>query len=312
MRIFFILLWVLLSSNVVFAKANNVKKQLVNSSKVSINKASLHKSSANKVTVNKFASLVIDTTNSRILHAINADAPRSPASLTKLMTLYLTFEAINKGYIFPSTEMEVSKFAASRPQTNLSLRAGEKIKVKDAIVALIVRSANDAAVVLAEYLGGSEEKFARMMTKKARMLGMNTTVFKNASGLPAKGQVTTAFEMAKLSLALRRNFPQLYPLFSVTSFKYKNREYTSHNKLTKHYINVDGLKTGYTAASGFNLVSSVTNDNKKLIGVVLGGNTAKERDLMMLKLLQKYTDVKKDNIKNPANPIEASDIFDGM
>lgn len=266
---------------------------------------------ANKQAI-KLSSLVMDADKGTILHAINADSPRSPASLTKIMTIYLTFEALKKGYISPETEMKVSKLAASRPQTNIGLKAGEKIKVKDAIIALIVRSANDAAVVLAEHLGGTEERFSRMMTKKARMLGMSKTFFKNASGLPAKGQITTAYEMAKLSLAMKKNFPELYPLFSVTSFKYKTREYVSHNKLTKNYINVDGIKTGYTAASGFNLVSSVNSQDKRLIGVVLGGNTAKERDLLMLKLLQKHVDVKKDNIKAPARSIRAKDIFDSF
>ena len=246
---------------------------------------------------NKTASLVMDAKSEEVLHSHNADEPRYPASLTKIMTIYLAFEALEAGVISHNDKIVVSSYAASQPRTNMNLRAGEVISVKDAIMGMIVHSSNDAAVAIAEEISGSEEKFADLMTRKARSLGMYNTVFRNATGLPNPEQQTTAYDMAKLGVAMKSDFPKYYKLFSVTEYNFKGRRLVSHNHVVKNYENIDGLKTGYINASGFNLVSSASDHNQQVIGVVMGGNTARERDDKMVRLLNKFVDIKKTLVR---------------
>lgn len=233
----------------------------------------------------RYASLVVDGDTGNVLHAENANAQRYPASLTKMMTLYLLFEALQKGTVTMDTMLPVSKYAASKPQTNLFLRGGDKIPVRTAIYALIIRSANDVAVVVGEKLGRSEWEFAKMMTQKARSLGMNSTVFRNANGLPDAHQVTTARDMAVLAMALKSHFPQYYSFFKAQSFSFRGRTYTTHNRAMLMIPGGEGMKTGYINASGFNVVTTVTQKGKHLVGVVMGGRTAATRDAHMVKLI---------------------------
>ena len=233
----------------------------------------------------KYAAIVIDARTGKVLHSENADARRYPASLTKMMTLYLTFEALANGKIRKSTPVVFSAQAATQPPTKIGVRAGNSISVETAIYSLVTRSANDSAMALAELLGGSQQNFARMMTTKARALGMKSTVFRNPNGLPDTGQFTTARDMARLGIALREHFPQYYGYFSVTSFKYGRTRIANHNRLLGRIKGVDGIKTGYTRASGFNLVSSVTDGNRRLVAVVMGGTSARSRDNRMADLI---------------------------
>ncbi|GAA3715779.1 D-alanyl-D-alanine carboxypeptidase family protein [Oceanisphaera sediminis] len=233
----------------------------------------------------RYAAIVLDADSGEVLHASSADAARYPASLTKMMTLYLLFEAMDKGLMRLDTAMPVSAHAASMPQTNISLKKGERLRVRDAIPALVVRSANDAAVVVAEALGGTESEFARIMTAKARSMKMTATRFRNASGLPDNAQASTARDLAILSLRLMKDFPQHYHYFSTASFSYRGKTYHSHNRMVKNYAGVDGMKTGYIRASGFNVATSAVRGERRLIGVVMGGNTAQSRDAQMAKLL---------------------------
>lgn len=219
----------------------------------------------------KYASLVIDADTGQVLFGRYSKARRYPASLTKMMTLYMLFEQLDKGKMSYNTRLKVSKRAASMPQTNISLRAGDRIRVSDAIKALIVRSANDVAVVVAEAIGKTEWNFGLMMTRKARSMGMYNTVFRNASGLPNRKQYSTARDMATLAIRLQRDYPQYFHHFKTQHFTHKGTTYKSHNKLLRSYPGVDGIKTGYTIASGFNLVSSVNKNGHRLIGVVMGG-----------------------------------------
>lgn len=243
------------------------------------------------------ASLVMDMKSEEVLHSHNADEPRYPASLTKIMTIYLAFEALEVGVITPHDKIIVSSYAASQPRTNMNLKVGEVISVKDAIMGMIVHSSNDAAVAIAEEISGSEEKFAALMTRKARALGMYNTVFKNATGLPNAEQKTTAYDMAKLGVAMKSDFPKYYKLFSVTEYNFKGKRLVSHNHVVRNYENIDGLKTGYINASGFNLVSSASDRNQQVIGVVMGGKSARERDDKMVRLLNKFVDIKKTLVK---------------
>ncbi len=231
------------------------------------------------------ATFVINADTGKVLQAENADAARYPASLTKMMTLYLTFEALKKGKLKLDQEMPVSLHASGQPQTNIALEPGDRLSVKDAILSLVVRSANDSAVVLSEALGGTEEGFAVKMTAKARELGMKKTVFHNASGLPDPRQRTTARDLAVLGLALKRDFPQYYPFFKTEAFTFRDKTYTTHNRVMTRYEGVDGIKTGYIRASGFNLVSSAKKNGYNLVAVVLGGRTWRERDDQMIALL---------------------------
>ena len=231
------------------------------------------------------AYIILDATSGRELSSDQPDQLRHPASLTKLMTIYLTFSALDSGRLSLGDGLPVSINALNAPPTKMGLPPGGTVSVRDATMALVTRSANDAAVVLAEALGGDEPSFAQMMTSKARQLGMSQTVFRNASGLPNREQITTARDMARLAFALMRDFPHYYPVFSVQSWPYRGRSLENHNRMLGSYEGADGLKTGYTNASGFNLVMSAMRDNRRLIGVVMGGDSAGQRDRMMAMLM---------------------------
>ena len=235
----------------------------------------------------RYASIVIDYDTGRVLHETNADTRNYPASLAKMMTLYLAFEALQRGDLKLNQNLSVSRRAAGMPASKLGLKYREKIAVKSAILALVTKSANDAAVVLAEKMGGKETKFARMMTKKARELGMKRTSFRNASGLPNRRQLSTARDMSTLARALIRDFPKQYRYFSTKQFVYKGKKHRNHNRLLKSYSGTDGIKTGYIRASGFNLAASVKRNGRRLIAVVLGGKTPRSRDRHMAKLLDR-------------------------
>ena len=234
-----------------------------------------------------YADIVIDASSGEVLHAANADTMNYPASLTKMMTLYLLFDALERGKIRLDQGLPVSQHAAEQPATRLGLRKGSTIPVEKAILALIIQSANDVAMVVAEALGGSEQAFARKMTQTAQLLGMKHSIFRNPSGLPDPAQRTTARDMAVLALALLQDFPQYYDYFAVRQFKFNGRTYTTHNRLMQSYAGIDGLKTGYTRASGYNLVTSAVRDGHRLIGVVLGGKTWARRDKQMVSLLDR-------------------------
>ncbi len=235
----------------------------------------------------RYASIVIDYDTGRVLHETNADTRNYPASLVKMMTLYLAFEALERGDITLDKKLTVSRRAAGMPAAKLGLKRGETITVENAILALITKSANDAAVVVAETLGKKETKFARMMTRKAKALGMKRTRFRNASGLPNRSQLSTARDMATLARALIRDFPKYYKLFSTKEFVYKGRRHRNHNRLLRKYTGADGIKTGYIRASGFNLVASVSRNGRRLIAVVLGGKTPRSRDRHIAKLFDR-------------------------
>ncbi|MEW6631125.1 MAG: D-alanyl-D-alanine carboxypeptidase [Pseudomonadota bacterium] len=236
----------------------------------------------------KSAAIVIDAKTGKVLYSADANGRRYPASLTKMMTLYLTFEALAKGRISKNTPVPFSARAASEPPTKLGVRAGGSVPVETAILSMVTKSANDSATALGELLGGSEDNFARMMTAKARQLGMNGTVFRNANGLPDPGQFTTAHDMAMLGIALREHFPQYYPYFSQRSFLYGRQRINGHNRLLGRIKGVDGIKTGYTRASGFNLVSSVADGDRRLVAVVMGGTSGGSRDNQMASLIHTY------------------------
>lgn len=232
-----------------------------------------------------FASIIVDGNTGATLTATNPDALRHPASLTKIMTLYLLFERLEAGKMSLDSEMEVSEHASSQAPTKLGLRPGQTLRVEDAIKGLVTRSANDAAVVIAEAVGGSETDFARMMTRKARALGMSRTVYRNASGLPNDDQVTTARDQSILGRAIQDRFPRYYRYFATASFNYRGASIRNHNRLLGSVEGVDGIKTGYTRASGFNLVTSMHRGNRFLVGVVLGGRSGSSRDATMRNLL---------------------------
>lgn len=233
----------------------------------------------------KYAAMVLDANTGRILHARHADTPRYPASLTKMMTLYMAFDLIEKGRLSYNSRIRVSAQAAAQPPSKLGLEVGDTIRAIDAIKALVTKSANDIAVALGEHIAGSEANFARLMTQKARELGMKETVFKNASGLPNSDQVTTARDMITLALALQDHFPQHYELFKTRVFTYAGKTYRNHNTLLGRVEGVDGIKTGYIRAAGFNLVSSLRRDGKHVVAAVFGGKSARARNATMRALL---------------------------
>lgn len=235
----------------------------------------------------RYAGIVVDVESDVILYAENANEPRYPASLTKMMTLYLLFEALEDDTLTLDDTFPVSPYAASQPASKLWVQPGDQISVEKAILALIVTSANDVAVVVAEGLAGSEESFAIQMTDKAWALGMEDTVFRNASGLPDDAQVTTARDMLMLSLHLIEDFPQYYDYFSRTRFTYKGTTHTGHNRLLSSYAGADGLKTGYIRASGFNVATSAVRDDRRIASVVMGGFTSRSRDAHMADLLNR-------------------------
>jgi D-alanyl-D-alanine carboxypeptidase len=232
-----------------------------------------------------FSSIIVDGNSGATLSANNPDASRHPASLTKIMTLYLLFERLDAGKMKLDTEMDVSEHASEQAPTKLGLRPGQTIRVEDAIKGLVTRSANDAAVVIAEAIGGDEDDFARLMTRKAHALGMSRTTYRNASGLPNDEQVTTARDQSTLGRAIQDRFPRYYRYFSTMAFNYHGQSISNHNHLLGNVEGVDGIKTGYTRASGFNLVTSMHRGNRFLVGVVLGGRSGGSRDAIMRNLL---------------------------
>lgn len=233
----------------------------------------------------RHAALVVDVNSGKVLESAAADEPRYPASLTKMMTLYMAFELIEKGRLSYDSKIKISQEAANAAPSKLDLDPGEQIRVIDAVKALVTKSANDIAIALAEHIGGSEANFARLMTAKARAIGMSKTTFKNASGLPDSEQTTTARDMVTLALRLIDDFPQHYRHFSTRSFSYNGSTYRNHNTLMLGMRGSDGIKTGYTRASGFNLVSSVRQDGKHVVGAVFGGSSAASRNAEMRVLL---------------------------
>ncbi len=235
----------------------------------------------------RHASLIVDANTGATLHAAAADELRHPASLTKMMTLYLAFEAIEQGRLTYSSKLKISQEAASAAPSKLELEPGEEITLGDAIKALVTKSANDMAVAVAERIGGTEANFSRLMTAKARQLGMAKTQFRNASGLPDPDQVTTARDMITLALHLQDDFPRHYGLFSLKSFTYNGASYRNHNTLLNSYRGTDGIKTGYTRMSGFNLVASVHRDGKHLVGAIFGGASASSRNVYLKALLDR-------------------------
>ena len=236
----------------------------------------------------KYAGIVIDAKTGKTLYAHDADELRYPASLTKMMTLYMVFEALERGTIKLNTRIKFSAKAASEPPTKLGVGAGRSITVEQGIYALVTKSANDASTAIAEHLGGSEAKFARMMTDKARSMGMSKTTFRNAHGLPNSKQTTTARDMARLGIALREHYPRYYKYFSTRSFTFGKTRMGNHNRLLGVVRGVDGIKTGYTRASGFNLVTSVLDRDRSIVAVVMGGRTGASRNEQMKSLISRY------------------------
>ena len=237
--------------------------------------------------VAKYASVIMDAETGRVVHAVNANTRNYPASLTKMMTLYMVFEALEKGRLSMDQRLKVSARSARQPSSKLGLRRGQTITVKQAILAMVTKSANDVAATVAEALSGSERNFALAMTATARRLGMKRTIFRNASGLPHRGQQSTARDMAVLARALIIDFPRYYHFFSTKTFTFGGIRHRNHNKLIATYDGADGIKTGYIRASGFNLVASATRGGRRLIGVVFGGRSPRARDRHMAKLLDK-------------------------
>ncbi|MCB1384567.1 MAG: D-alanyl-D-alanine carboxypeptidase [Nitratireductor sp.] len=235
-----------------------------------------------------YSGIVIDAKTGKVLYGHRADARAYPASLTKMMTLYLLFEAIDSGRVKMKDRVRFSSHAASMQPSKLGIKPGGSISVEQAIYSLALKSANDAAAAVGEHLGGSESKFAAMMTDKARQLGMKNTVFKNASGLPDSRQYTTARDMALLGIALREHFPQHYGYFSKRSYQLGKMKFGNHNRLLGQIRGYDGIKTGYTRDSGFNLVSSVEDRGRSIVAVVMGGRTGKSRNAQMTTLIQTY------------------------
>lgn len=233
----------------------------------------------------KHAAMIVDANTGAVLHADDADELRHPASLTKMMTLYMTFELLEAGRLKMTDRVVISDNAAAQAPSKLGLEAGESISVSDAIRALITKSANDVAVALAEKIGGSERNFVRLMNTRARELGMSKTTFQNPSGLPDKNQVTTARDMITLGMRLQDHFPNYYPLFATRSFGFNRATYRNHNTLLNSFQGIDGIKTGYTRMSGFNLVSSVRRGNRHVVGAVFGGSSAASRNAEMRTLL---------------------------
>lgn len=262
----------------------------------------------------RYASIVIDADSGEVLHAVNANTPNYPASLTKLMTLYLAFDALKQGKARLSDRVEFSENAEAQAPSKLGLRTGQSISLEQAILALVTKSANDVAVALAEHLAGTEEEFARRMTARARQLGMSRTTFVNASGLPDGEQMSTARDMATLGRALLRNHPDRYHYFKVRQFTFAGQTFSTHNRLMLTYKGADGMKTGYIRASGFNLVTSASRNGRRLIGVVFGGNTAAQRDRHMAGLLDKSFASKKgasvQHAKHTVENFESEDLVE--
>lgn len=233
----------------------------------------------------RYAAIVYDVNGDQVLFSRNADAQRYPASITKVMTLYLLFEELEAGRVSLDTPMRVSQLAADQVPSKVGLRPGSTISVRDAIGVLVTRSANDASVVVAEHVSGSVGAFAERMTRTARSIGMRNTTFRNPHGLPNAQQVTTARDIVTLALAIQRRFPQYYRFFNMRSYTYAGVTYRNHNRLLGQMAGVDGLKTGFIRASGFNLVANLRRDDRHLVGVVMGGRTGASRDAHMREIL---------------------------
>lgn len=234
----------------------------------------------------EFSAITVDARTGLVLFSDNPDGLRRPASLTKMMTLYVLFQDLKAGRVNRNTQFRVSARAAAMAPSKLGLRAGSTITVDEAIKALVTKSANDAAATIAENLGGTESNFAARMTRVAQSIGMSRSSFHNASGLPNPDQFTTARDMATLGLRLMRDFPQYYPYFRITAFNFHGRTIRTHNKLVEHYQGTDGIKTGYIAAAGFNLVTSTKRGDKRLVGVVLGAKSSASRGAYMMRMLE--------------------------
>jgi D-alanyl-D-alanine carboxypeptidase len=237
-----------------------------------------------------YSELVVDGRTGKTLYAVAPDAQRHPASITKVMTLYLLFEELDAGHLSLSSPIKISPWAQKQAPSKLGLNAGDTISVEDAIKAVVTKSANDIAVAIAEQIGGSEANFANMMTKKAKALGMNRTVYANASGLPNPRQLTTARDLVTLGKSIQQRFPKYYAYFSLRAFDYEGDTIANHNKLLGRVDGVDGIKTGYTQASGFNLLTSVHQDDHALLAVILGGRSGPSRDRRMAELIDTYID----------------------
>jgi D-alanyl-D-alanine carboxypeptidase len=235
-----------------------------------------------------YAAIVVDSNSGKVLEAVSPDSPRHPASLTKIMTLYVLFEQLNAGKFKLDSRLTVSAHAAAQEPSKLGLEPGQTIEVEDAIKAIVTKSANDIAVVVAEAIGGSEEEFARIMTRKAHALGMIHTTYVNASGLPSDAQITTARDLALLARAIQDDFPKYYRYFATLTFQYHGMSIRNHNHLLGRVEGVDGIKTGYTRASGFNLVSSVHRGDRRIVAVVLGGTSSSARDARMRGLIEEH------------------------
>ena len=235
-----------------------------------------------------YAAIVLDANSGNVLHAAKADELRHPASLTKIMTLYLLFERLESGKLRLDSQLPVSEHASAQAPTKLGLKPGQSIEVEDAIRGLVTKSANDAAVVVAEAIGGSERDFADMMTSKAHAIGMSRTLYRNASGLPNDEQITTARDQALLGRTIQERFPRYYRYFATPSFTYHGQTMRNHNQLLGQVEGMDGIKTGYTQASGFNLVASVRRNNRHIVSVVMGGTSAGARDARMRSLIEEY------------------------
>lgn len=247
--------------------------------------AARNKKSKKRASPPPYAGLVMDSATGEILYSHNADAALHPASLTKIMTLLMVFEEINAGRLELNDRIRISAYAASRPPSKLGLKPGSSIKVRDAIYAVVTKSCNDISAAIAEHISGSEKAFARKMTARARELGMSRTTFKNASGLPDPGQRSSARDMARLARFVINTYPDYYKFYSARNFTYGGQSMHNHNRLMNNYPGMDGMKTGFINASGFNLVASAVRNDRRLIGVVFGGRTAKSRNAQMAKLL---------------------------
>lgn len=235
----------------------------------------------------KYAGMVVDGHSGKMLYGENIDSPRYPASITKVMTLYIVFEELRAGRLEKSTKMKVSKYASGQAPSKLGLKPGQTITVDEAIRALVTKSANDVAVVIAEHIGGTEKAFAKRMTDTAHRMGMSRTTFRNPHGLPNSAQKTTARDLIKLSLRIQRDFPDHYEYFKTTSFTWRGRTFRNHNKLLGRFQGTTGIKTGYIRASGYNLSASVDRGNKRIVAVVMGGRTGRSRDAHMRKIIER-------------------------
>ncbi len=247
--------------------------------------ASLCFTFVSEASYSRHAAILIDADTGAIIHEQEANHAWYPASLTKVMTLYMTFSALRQGQVQLNDTMTASHYAAIQPNSKLGLRTGEGITVEEAIYALITRSANDAAVVLAEHLGGNEENFAARMTAKAHAIGMYDTHFMNATGLPHQWQVTTPRDLALLGFRVLHDFPNYYPYFAAHGFYFRGREWPAINKFTASYPGAEGMKTGFTCGSGYNLMSSAQQNGKRLLGVVMGGMSSPQRYQLMTQMM---------------------------